>query len=147
MNGDLLQRCFVNIIYELLEEDMKKEKPLYPTNAEFAREAFPHEGNPAKIWQAIKFGQKEKPRGVSIEDAFGMAKAFGEKLDRLLIKAEMRIESGWHPDEDIFFNEELKKKGRPRKKTTEEVSLSKKSQLAIPLSSPQLQPPENGAAN
>ena len=122
---------------------MKKENSLYPTNAAFAEKAFAHEGNPAKIWQYLKRGQKGKQRGVSIEDAYGMASAFGEKLDRLLIKAEMKIEAGWKWEDDVFFKVEQKKSGRPKKVKT----VIKKEQLTIPLSSPELQPPEDGTAN
>ena len=143
MNGNLLQRSFVNLIYDMLEEDMRKENPLYPTNTDFAKKAFPHEGNPAKIWQYLKRGQKGKQRGVSIEDAYGMALAFGEKLDRLLVKAEMRIESGWKLEDDVFFKEEQRKGGRPKKIKDP----AKKDHITVPLSSPELRPPEDGAIN
>ena len=143
MSGKLLERCFVNIILERLLEEIKKDTPLFASQGEFAEKAFPKENNPEKIWQYLKNGQKGKPRSVTIEDAHAMANALNEKLDRLLVKAEIHIEEGWNLADDVFNKEEEKKSGRPKK----DKNAQKNEHLAIPLASPELQPPENGATN
>ena len=95
MNGELLQRCFVNLICSMIGEEMTKPSPKYRTHSDFAKAAFPDDSNPVKTWQSIRLGQKGKPRGISIAEAFSMAQAFNEKVDRLLVKAEIMIEEGW----------------------------------------------------
>lgn len=95
---------------------MQSESPKYKTQGDFSKAAFPNEPNHAKIWQAIKQGQKNSPpRKVSIEDACSMANAVGETLERLLIRADMRIQDGWTLEQDIFFSPEAKLPGRPKK--------------------------------
>lgn len=111
MNGKLLERCFVNLIDAMIEEG----KIAYPSRSSFAEAAFPGGENPTKIWQNIRKGQKGKPRDVSISEAYSMARACGENLDRLLVKAEVMIEQGWTLEQDIFNQEGSSKPGRPRK--------------------------------
>lgn len=115
MNGELLQRCFVNLVCSMIGEEMQKASPRYKTHSEFAKAAFPNDSNPVKTWQSIRLGQKGKPRGVSIEEAFSMANAFNEKVDRLLVKAEMLIEEGWNLEQDVFALPQAKQPGRPPK--------------------------------
>ena len=119
MNGKLLQRCFVNILHSMLMEEMNKPSPRYKSNMDFAQKAFPNDTNAHKTWQSIKLGQKGKPREVSIEEAFGLAQAFDEKVDRLLVKAEVLIENGWTLEQDVFYESEAKLPGRRSKKTSE----------------------------
>lgn len=123
MNGELLQRCFVNIVCAILDEEIQKHTPKYASYAAFAKVAFPNEAHSYKFWQAIRLGQKGKPRGVSIEDAFNMAQALGESVDRLLIKAEMLISDGWDLSQDVFSDNDNKKRGRPAKKALEKKDI------------------------
>ena len=116
MNGYLLQRCFVNLVWSILAEGMRSPSAKYKTNYDFAKAAFPNDSNPEKVWQFIRLGQKGVPRGVSIEEAYSMAQAIDEKVDRLLVKAEMLIEDGWSLDQDISKSVEAKQPGRPPKK-------------------------------
>ena len=116
MNGELLQRCFVNLICSMIGEEMTKPSPKYRTHSDFAKAAFPDDSNPVKTWQSIRLGQKGKPRGISIAEAFSMAQAFNEKVDHLLVKAEIMIEEGWELSQDVFVSPQAKKPGRPTKK-------------------------------
>lgn len=113
----------------------EKSNPAYKTHAEFARAAFFYEANPVKTWQAIRLGQKGKPREVSVAEAFYLAEAMGEKIDRLLIKSELMIESGWDVKSDVFEKEENKQPGRPSKKNNQKLPLetsgAKTNQFAI----------------
>lgn len=115
MNGKLLQRCFVNLVCSMVGEDAQSSTPRYGTHSEFAKAAFPLDPNAVKTWQSIRLGQKGKPREVSIEEAYSMACALNEKVDRLLVKAEYMIEGGWTLEQDIFTSNE-KQAGRPTKK-------------------------------
>ena len=128
MNGELLQRCFVNLICSMIGEEMTKPSPKYRTHSDFAKAAFPDDSNPVKTWQSIRLGQKGKPRGISIAEAFSMAQAFNEKVDRLLVKAEIMIEEWWELSQDVFVSPQAKKPGRPTKKS----STSDPSQEEIP---------------
>ena len=128
MNGELLQRCFVNLICSMIGEEMTKPSPKYRTHSDFAKAAFPDDSNPVKTWQSIRLGQKGKPRGISIAEAFSMAQAFNEKVDGLLVKAEIMIEEWWELSQDVFVSPQAKKPGRPTKKS----STSDPSQEEIP---------------
>lgn len=128
MNGELLQRCFVNLVCSMIGEEMLKASPKYKTHSDFAKAAFPTDSNPVKTWQSIRLGQKGKPRGVSIEEAFSMAQAFNEKVDRLLVKAEMLIEEGWSLEQDVFASPQAKQPGRPSKKAPQKNEPSEKQE-------------------
>lgn len=130
MDGYLLQRCFVNLVYSLLEEEMAKPSPKFKSQTNFAKVTFSKEATPVKIWQDIRIGRKgqQQPRGVSIEEAYMLAFAFDEKVDRLLVKTEMLIKDGWSLDQDIANIEEAKRPGRPTKKE------GKKNSKSIPQS-------------
>lgn len=118
----------MNLICSLLEQEMATPSPRFKSYTDFAKTTFPKEAHPVKIWQDIRLGRKgqQQPRGVSIEEACLLAFAFDEKVDRLLVKAELLIKDGWCLEQDVANLDEAKKPGRPTKnkskKNTKTVS-------------------------
>ena len=135
MEGRVIERCFVNLVLSMVLEDVHSDNPRFASQGDFSKAAFPNEPNHAKIWQAIKQGQKNSPRKVSVEEAYSMASALGESLDRLLVKAELKIEEGWGLNDDIYFSIAAKQPGRPKKKA-EHASNQLQAMQEIPSRGP-----------
>ena len=145
MNGKLVERCFVNLVLSMLMEDVQTENPRYKSQGDFSKAAFPNEPNHTKIWQAIKQGQKNSARRVSIEEAYSIAHAVGENVERLLIKSEMLIEEGWTLAQDVYYSEQAKQPGRPKKNQKREKNDVEKMP-EVPTGRP-IQPSELGASD
>ena len=113
MKGEVLERCFVNLINDAANQSGLSIR-------EFACKVFLPAGGTdkemeaaVKKWQGIRLGQKGKPQRVSIGDASELATAIGENVGKLLIKAEVMVEQGWNLDQDMARQESNKKPGRP----------------------------------
>lgn len=112
MDGNILERCVVTTVAEMLRD----KKTMFKTEKEFAFAAFPKESDPPSLWKHLKNGQKGKPRNLQLAHAHGMAEALGIPLTKLLTMAELRIEAGWTCEQDTFNDLEAKKPGRKKTK-------------------------------
>lgn len=107
--GHIFERCLVWTICQ-----KANESGVSKNDTELALEGFKDVNHPVNAWRSVRNGSADgKFRGVTIEEAFNLAKAIGMTLPQLCWDVENHIRNGWSLAQDI--SHEKGKAGRPPK--------------------------------
>lgn len=107
--GNLFERCLVWTICQ-----KANEQGVSKNDTELALEGFKNVNHPVNAWRSVRNGSGDgKFRGVTIEEAFNLAKAVGMTLPQLCWDVENNIRNGWSSEQDI--SHEKGRAGRPPK--------------------------------
>lgn len=111
MDYALLTRAIITYAADLVESGTLA--PRIRSQRDFANLVFPEAKDPDQAWKYLRRGQKGKTQVLSLEKALLIAEILGTDLPRLIMRAEIMLESGWTIENDVSRREVSA--GRPKK--------------------------------